>query len=303
MTDVSTITGTGGGAGDSEESARAEAAALRRASELLAEALHDAQRRLAAEAALAAKVSERQGKKARRQPVAYVDLAPYEGMPDKDVLLALGSRKDMLSYYKRALQLERERLHRPSERDDVGRCQAGVPAQLGLRCRRTALAREKWCAQHHPDPPASALSPEGIRRDRLSREQLWQRPDGRVLQALYELTDSVHELTVAARETLDRARDLEAAAADKRAASWLSATEAATYTRRSRRVVSEAARAGRLSGVREGPRGSWSFRPADLDVWLENGRCSTGRYQTAPAAPGRRRSNRPRLQGLVARRA
>lgn len=252
--------------------------------------LHDTQRRLAAEAVLAAKAPEQHGRKERRQPVAYVDLSPYDGMADKDVLLALGARKGTLSYYKPALQLERERLHRTAERDDLGRCRAGVPSQLGLRCRRSALSGEKWCGQHHPNPPASSLSPAGIRRERVARDQLWQRPDGWVLQALYELTDSVCELSDVARESLDRGRQLEAAATDKGGATWLSATEAAAYTRRSRRVVSEAARSAKLSGVREGSRGSWSFRPGDLDAWLENGRYSSGRYYTSQAATGRRRS-------------
>jgi hypothetical protein len=52
-------------------------------------------------------------------------------MADKDVLLALGARRGTLSFYKRALlQLERERLRRPVERDDLGRCHAGVQNQL-----------------------------------------------------------------------------------------------------------------------------------------------------------------------------
>ena len=278
-----------GGVADLGEAAREETAALRRASEILNDVLHSAQRRLAERAVASATAANRSGRKARPQPIPFVDLTPYEGMADRDVLLALGARKGETSYYKKALQRERtdNRCPHPSEGE---RCQAGVRTQLGLRCRRTALPSQSWCRQHHPDPPAD-LGPAEHIRERLRHDQLWQRPDGRVLEALYALTDSVQELTDTARQTLDRARRLEAAAADKQPAAWLNAEEAASYTRRSRSAVAHAANSGELSGVRQGHRGSWSFRPADLDSWLESGSYNSGRYSRTRLPSTRRRTS------------
>jgi hypothetical protein len=273
------------GVSAAEDIARTEALALRRASELLTDVLHDVRRRLALEGASAAKGPEQQ-RKTRGEPMPYVDLAMYDGMADRDVLLALGARRGEISYYKPALQ--REQARRSSFLvDDTRRCEAGIASQLGLRCTRTSLDNEKWCQRHHPNPPVGAQNAADRGRDRLRREQLWQRPDGRVLEALYDLTSGVQELTDVARDSLDRARHLEKTVADKSAA-WLSAKEAVTYTRRSPRVVARAAGAGELSGVREGQRGSWSFRPADLDTWLEKGRNTRGRFPRAQAATGRR---------------
>jgi hypothetical protein len=193
--------------------------------------LHDVQRRLAEEAVVVSASAEDGGRKKRSGPSPFVDLAPYEGMPDRQVLLALGARPGQVSYYKKALQRERNGavlVHVNGEE----RCQAGVVTQLGLRCRRVALSGERWCHQHHPDPPVGAQSPALQARARLRRDQLWQRPDGRVLEALYALTDGVHELQDTVREFLDHTQQLEAVARDATARAWLDADEAAVYARR-----------------------------------------------------------------------
>jgi excisionase family DNA binding protein len=265
-------------------SEEAETAALRRAADVLTTVLHDAQRRLAEEAVAQAERTETP-KPRRPDPVPFVELTPYEGMPDKDVLLALGAPKVGFSYYKSALQRERSRLA-SSWSTDSPRCEAGVASQLGLRCPRSALPGERWCRMHHPEPPVGVASPAEQARVRLRRDQLWQRPDGRVLEAMYELTDRVDDLCAAAQTVMDRSHRLEAAAGERATSAWLSADEAAEYARRKRSAVTRAAAAGELSGVRQGVRGSWSFRPADLDRWLESGKYNTGRY--APPRPLRR---------------
>jgi hypothetical protein len=133
---------------------------LRRASELLADVLHEVQRRLALEGASAAKVPT-QRQKSRAKPMPYVDLATYDGMADRDLLLALGARQGEISYYKPALQ--REQARRIAFRvDDAGRCQAGIAAQLGLRCTRTALAGERCVDGTIPIPPQALRAPRTV---------------------------------------------------------------------------------------------------------------------------------------------
>jgi excisionase family DNA binding protein len=161
---------------------------------------------------------------------------------------------------------------------------------LGLRCTLAALPGEAWCRRHHPNPPAAVMTQAEQARARLRRDELWRRPDGRVLDALYELTDSVDQLCATTREALDRAHRLEAAT-QKETSAWLDIDEAASYTRRTRAQVARAANNGELSGVRERPRSRWSFRPADLDKWLEASRYNSGRYAIplTPTSRGRRR--------------
>jgi hypothetical protein len=176
-------------------------------------------------------------------------------------------------------------LHRHRQADSLHaargehRCEAGVSSNFGLRCTLAALPGECWCRRHHPHPPVGALTIAEQARARLRLDQLWQRPDGRVIEAVYALTDNVDELCATTREALDRAQRLEAAAADRAPAAWLDIDEAAAYARRSRASLARAANAGELSGVRESPRGAWSFRPADLDRWLEDSRYNSGRYR------------------------
>ena len=251
--------------------------ALRHAAEVLGEILHAAQRRLAAEAATAAHAREPEPK-SKPDPPDYVDLTPYEGMNDRDVLLALGVRKGDVRYYKDALERQRraESLHAARGEE---RCEAGIAANFGLRCTLAALPGERWCRRHHPQPPVGVLSATEQARVRLRHDQLWQRPDGRVIEAIYALTDSVEELCATTREVVDRAQRLESAAADP--STWLNIDEAAAYTRRSRASLARAANSGELSGVRETARGPWSFRPTDLDKWLEDSRYNSGRYRAA----------------------
>ncbi len=50
---------------------------------------------------------------------------------------------------------------------------------------------------------------------------------------------------------------------------YLDASEAAEYTRRSRSLITDAARAGELRGAQAKRKGKWTFRTTDLDRWLE----------------------------------
>ena len=244
------------------ETAYGQTLALRRASELLAEVLRDAQRRLALEAASVAAPPVKRGRQVRAQPMPYVDLSVYDGMADRDVLIALGARKDEVKRYKAALQHERSGLY-SLHGDESGRCQAGLVTQLSLRCRRTALAGEQWCRQHHPDPPDLQSAAER-RRLRLRREELWLRPDGRALEALYDLTDSVQELVDAWRDiadVADRVHRLEAEVAGRQASARLDRSGAAAPTSPHRGA---ATRAAKMKRTRLGPetltRGSRLFQ-------------------------------------------
>lgn len=207
---------------------------------------------------------------------------------DLGVRPALGGPKVGFSYFKPALQEERAGLHPRGPT----RHRAAMPATLPSS---TCAAHEPHCRVNagagctiQPHPPASPPRPEQA-RERLRRDQLWQRPDGRVLEALYQLTDRVEELCEASREVMDWSLRLEAAAEQKATPAWLNADEAATYTRRKRFAVQRAAAACEVSGARLGERGPWSFRPADLDRWLEEGKYNSGRYlQPRPSGRGRR---------------
>jgi hypothetical protein len=255
---------------------------------VLTELVHDAQRRLAEEAVVAATAREMPAKR-KPDPPRYVDLTPYDGMDDRDVLLALGARKSDISYYRKTLERHRRADTLHASRGE-NRCEAGIAASLGLRCTLAALPGETWCRRHHPNPPVAVMTQAEQARARLRRDELWRRPDGRVLDALYELTDSVDPLCATTREALDRAQRLEASVEEKKSA-WLDIDEAASYTRRTRAQVARAANNGELSGTRERPRSRWSFRPADLDRWRETGKYNSGRYATplTPATRSRRR--------------
>lgn len=262
--------------------------ALRSAAEVLSAVLHDAQRKLAGEAAAVSR--ERDAEiPPKPTPAPFVDLTPYLGMPDVDVLRALGARnRNEISYHKKFL---RQELQSGSFRavPDAERCRAGLPTRLFLRCTKRALPDQPWCRTHHPRPPVMSESEGEQTRARLRRDQLWQRPDGRVLEALYELADRVEDLCEIARAEQERLLRLQTASAERANPEWLNATEAAEYARRPKSAILSAAAVGELSGARNSGRGPWSFRPADVDRWLESGRYGSGRY-ARPITPRRRRS-------------
>jgi hypothetical protein len=81
--------------------------ALIRATEVLTDVLLEAQRRLAEQAAMAAHVREPEPT-TKTNPAPYVDLTPYAGMDDRDVLLALGASQSDVRYYMKALQRHRQ---------------------------------------------------------------------------------------------------------------------------------------------------------------------------------------------------
>ncbi len=199
---------------------------------------------------------------ARAAPMCHVDLTQYEGLSDREVAVAMGVPRDEVRTVAFLVRRERAlRLKLPAGRT---RCEAGLPQRAGLQCRRPAMAGEVWCHSHHPSPPARAS--EGAAAMRLARAELWRRPDGDVLQALYEVSDWLERLDDSNRQVLDRLATLEQMHGERR--QWLNTAAAAAYTGRSRNLVRAAAAAGHLSGVRQTPHGSWAFRPADLDAIL-----------------------------------
>ncbi len=257
-------------------------------SELLGEVVRDAQQRLA-EQQLAASEKANPSRKRRAAPPPYVDLTPYLGMKDADIVRALGQKSDV-SHYTRFVKVERHSGMPESAPDGRPRCQAGVAVRLNLRCGRGVLDGERWCRQHHPDPPVGPHTIAEVKQDRVARQQLWQRPDGRVLEGLYALTDVVEDLVYETRAVLQRAERLEAASKESARDGWLNADQAAEYTGRSRSAVSQAALVGRLAGVRETPRSSWAFKAADLDAWMISGASSNGHYREQHRVQRRPRS-------------
>lgn len=265
-------------------------AGFRLMSELLHEVVDDAQRRLL-ERELEAQEKANPDRKRKPRPAAYVDLTQYEGMKDNDVVRALGGT-GAVSYYVKFVKAERHSRMRDTLPDGRRRCEAGVDSRLNLRCTRAALDGQRWCRQHHPDPPVGPQSVAEVKKDRLARHQLWQRPDGRVLEGLYALTDVVEDLVYETREVLQRAARIEAASKEAARDGWLSPDQAAEYTGRSRSKVTDAAAAGRLAGVRETHRSTWAFRVADLDKWMMSGEASNGHYREHFQAQRRPRARR-----------
>lgn len=265
---------------------------LRELTELLGQVVADAQSRLAERALQAADRGAKIARGTVRRPQPFVDLTPYAGMTDRQVARALGVHPDDVSLELRAIRDERTGVN-DLRLQGKPRCEAGRLNDHGLRCPQPAREGERWCNRHHPTPLKRSDAPAAAEAARVSRERLWQRPDGRVLEGLYTLTDAVDALIAEAAEQRERATRLQTAAAQRDLKVWLDADEAAVYTRRARSAVRRAAAAGELSGVRESPRGAWAFRPADLDAWLEAGKGGSGKYRYhVPEPPARRRAPR-----------
>lgn len=237
-----------------------------RLAELLGEVVREVQARLAKES-----LAEPPQRKPRPEPRRFVDLLPHASLTNRQVAEHLCEPGARPSDYTDDIKRER------SGRDDYRitqagkeRCEAGRSTALYLRCLRAAAPGQRWCRAHHPNPPTVQLDPRELERVRLAT--LWSRPDGRVLKALYDLTDRVEDLAQTNDELLARMRRLDRIVAHRAPVAWLNTGEASQYTGRTMARISAAAASGALGGVRQGPRGGWSFRLADLDAWMESGR-------------------------------
>lgn len=252
-----------------------EPAELRLMSDLLHEVLDGVQVRLAQRAVTA--VDPNPPRVRRKTPKRFVDLTPYVGMDPRQILLALGCLREDIKLGKPVLAEEMSGFN-DQRLGGAPRCEAGRPSDYGLRCKRAALPGEAWCRPHHPSPPPGPPSPAQERRSRLRREQLWQRPDGRVLEGLFALTDAVEDLANTTQEVLERANRVQQAGTDAARDGWLTVKQAAAYTGRAASSVNTAARDGSLSGVRASPAGSWSFKVKDLNEWMVDSAHSSGHY-------------------------
>ena len=74
---------------------------------------------------------------------------------------------------------------------------------------------------------------------------------------------------------------------------WLTAHEAATYSRLSVHTIRDAAAAGELTGAKTSLQGRWLFTTDDIDTWLDAKRADLRRRLVAahPTTELRRRLN------------
>lgn len=180
---------------------------LQELSELLGEEVAAAQGRLAERDAAALNAATA----SRPQPRPHVDLTAVTGLSDRDAARALGVEERKVSYY--ADRIKEVRAGLPLLPAGRQRCQAATNT-MDLQCRLPSLVGEAWCRRHHSEPPGREL--DKAAESRLQRDELFGRSDGRVLQALYDLTDEVEELVSAHREVMTRALNLEQAAGERR---------------------------------------------------------------------------------------
>lgn len=194
----------------------------------------------------------------RRRPELreFVDITPYAHLTDEQVARALGVARKQVDYVAAWIADERAGLLGPDE----GRCEAGTKRWGWMRCHRRALPDERWCGPHHPTPPSPTLPPA-----RLDDWELKARPDGALLQAIYDLTDQQRDLTRLIGSVLDRLDRAEQREQDD-GPELLTTQQAAALLGVTHRTIHDMCRNHRLPWLRIGRQ--YRFRPRDLDAWL-----------------------------------
>lgn len=194
----------------------------------------------------------------RRRPELreFVDITPYADLSDEQVARKLGVKGSEISYVVGWIADERAGLLGGPE----GRCEAGTKRWGWLRCHRPALPSERWCGHHHPTSPTPPMTAA-----RLDPRDLAARPDGAVLQALYELTDQQRDLARAVDAALSRVDRVEERQAEH-PPELLTVTQAAELLAVSRRSVYRMCHEHRLPWLRVGR--EYRFRSRDLEKWL-----------------------------------
>ncbi len=206
---------------------------------------------------------ERSGTHVRKQrpdPPPFLDLTPYAHLSDVEVSQELGFTRRGTNRAAPEIVDERSGRYDAAVLPGRKRCEAGVKAWGMLRCHRMAVPAERWCQQHHPAPPPPLSAPA-----RLHPWDLSLRPDGPLLNAIYELSDRVAAHTAAVELVLDRLQRTEAAAETVQPA-FLSVKQAADYMGVSSATVYRMCMEHRLPYVRVGSHYRFGLR--DLDAWL-----------------------------------
>lgn len=195
----------------------------------------------------------------RPEPPTYADLTPYADLTDQAVAHQLGcTTKGDARWLASYVADERSGMH--DRREGRARCEAGVKAWFLLRCHRSVVPGERWCRQHHPSPPAQTpASP------RLHPWDLALRPDGAVLEALYELVDQQRDLARIVHAALSRLERADQRR-EEQAPDLLTAQQTADLLGVTRTTVYDMCRSHRLPWLRIGRQ--YRFRTHDLDAWL-----------------------------------
>jgi excisionase family DNA binding protein len=201
-----------------------------------------------------------QGKKPRPEPPPYVDLEQYANLSNEEVARALGFEGEYVDYMGESVAENRAGLYDKGDAPGLARCEAGVKEWGLLRCHRRAIAGERWCRQHHPAAPPSVPAAA-----RLSPWDLAARPDGALLQAVYDLSDQqadLARLVASVLNRLDRAEQRH----DEAGPELLTVRQAAELLGVGTRTVYKMCKEHRIPWLRVG--GQIRFRAKDLDAWL-----------------------------------
>jgi excisionase family DNA binding protein len=195
----------------------------------------------------------------RRRPELreFVDITQYAHLTDEQVARALGVKEaHEVDYVAAWIADERAGLLGPDE----GRCEAGTKRWGWMRCHRRVLPDERWCGSHHPTPPVPAMPPA-----RLDPWDLSVRPDGALLQAVYELTDQQRDLARLVTSVLDRLDRAEHREKEDGPV-LLTTQQAAELLGVTAHTIHDMCKNHRLPWLRIGRQ--YRFRAKDLDDWL-----------------------------------
>lgn len=186
----------------------------------------------------------------RPDPPSYRELTPAD--------LKNGENEDhWLHDY---LQIERSDRYRKQAALGRGRCEAGVQYWGLVRCQRSSDPHERWCAQHHPRPKDL---PSASRR--IHSWDLRLRPDGDLIQAVYELTDRVAAMEHLLISNLERLSEMQERHSEG-LPEVLDAARAAEYLGISRAHVYKLCKQNRIPFARVS--GLYKFQTSELDAWL-----------------------------------
>lgn len=195
-------------------------------------------------------------RKPRPDPPDFIDIS---GLSVRAAAKKLGF-PHVDDYSQHLIAKERSGQHDRAVESGRTRCEAGVKQWGLLRCHRMAVKDDRWCQQHHPSPPPP-LQPTR----RLSEYDLGLRPDGPLLEAIYELSDRSDTQNALLNVVLQRLERLERPA-DPDDGRALDMEEAATYLGLSEGYLYQLTTRNEVAFVRQGRRKM--FRRKDLDAWL-----------------------------------
>jgi excisionase family DNA binding protein len=195
---------------------------------------------------------------AKAPPVPYVDLTPYADKSDAEVARILGGHGEFFVEH-----VADERSGRNDAR--VGgalRCEAGRTSRLNLRCLRRPLPQERWCHDHHAQPPSRQSAAAKAYSGRATAAHMDE-----LRAQLDALTTEVRQGSAATTSALRGLERLEKRAQGKRG-DLLRVPDVAKRLGVSPQHVYRLAHQHDLTFVRLGK--GLRFREEDLEQWLRS---------------------------------